>query len=83
VLTESDGSPRIGRIATAASARGGGLGAALITHALAMIGDHDVVLHAQSHLTEWYEQFGFRVSGAGYVEDGIPHTPMHRAASQS
>jgi ElaA protein len=83
VLSEPDSSPRIGRIATAASARGGGLAAALITHALAMIGDRSVVLHAQSHLTEWYEHFGFRVAGEEYLEDGIPHTPMRRAASGS
>jgi ElaA protein len=33
---------------------------------------------AQSHLEDWYRRFGFRRSGEGYVEDGIPHVPMRR-----
>jgi ElaA protein len=37
------------------------------------------VLDAQTHLTGWYGRFGFTVAGAGFVEDGIPHTPMRRA----
>ena len=37
-----------------------------------------VVLDAQSHLSEWYQQFGFEQSGEPFVEDGIPHVPMRR-----
>jgi ElaA protein len=33
---------------------------------------------AQAHLEDWYGRFGFRRSGPGYVEDGIPHIPMRR-----
>ena len=32
----------------------------------------------QAHLEGWYERSGFRRSGPGYVEDGIPHVPMRR-----
>ena len=71
---------RIGRVATARSARSGGLAARLMSRALELTdraGD-DVVIDAQSPLQTWYEQFGFAVSGEPFVEDGIPHVPMTR-----
>ena len=80
LLDEPDGSGRIGRIATAATARRAGIAAQLIVRALELLGDREAILHAQSHLTEWYEHFGFEVWGEDYVEDGIPHTPMRRKA---
>ena len=43
-----------------------------------MCGDVPVTLGAQAYLEGWYERFGFRRSGPGYVEDGIPHVPMRR-----
>ena len=69
---------RIGRVATRTDARGDGLAAGLVTEALALAGEREVVLDAQSHLVDWYERFGFVPSGRGFVEDGIPHTPMSR-----
>jgi predicted GNAT family N-acyltransferase len=45
---------------------------------LADAAGHDVVLDAQSPLRDWYERFGFVVSGDPFVEDGIPHLPMTR-----
>jgi ElaA protein len=71
---------RIGRVATAASARGQGLAATLVRHAVSEAGAAPVVLDAQSHLVDWYRRLGFVVDGPEYVEDGIPHTPMRRAA---
>jgi len=59
-------------------ARGAGLAGALMTEALAVVGDRPCVLDAQTHLVGFYEGLGFEVSGPGYVEDGIPHTPMRR-----
>ena len=44
--------------------------------ALALTAPATAVLDAQSHLTGWYEDFGFEVAGAEYLDDGIPHTPM-------
>lgn len=74
-----DGPTRaIGRVATAAGARGRGLSARLIGEALRSYGDGPLTLGAQAHLESWYERFGFRRSGPGYVEDGIPHVPMRR-----
>ena len=76
-----DGDTRaIGRVATAIPARGQGLAARLIETALADYGDGPLTLGAQAYLEHWYERFGFRRSGPGYVEDGIPHLPMRREA---
>ena len=77
-----DGAGRaIGRVATAADFRGRGLAARLIEEGIALCDGVPVTLGAQAHLESWYERFGFRRSGPGYVEDGIPHVPMLRAAA--
>ena len=74
-----DGASRaIGRVATAVGFRGQGLAARLIEEGIALCGDVPITLGAQAHLEGWYERFGFRRSGPGYVEDGIPHVPMRR-----
>ena len=71
---------RVGRVATVESGRGAGLAAALVRRAIELAGERDVVLDAQSHLADWYAGFGFEPDGRGFVEDGIPHTPMRRRA---
>lgn len=81
LLREADGTGRIGRVATAAAARGAGLAGRLITRALELAGPVDVVLDAQSHLIAYYGRFGFVADGAQFVEDGIPHVPMRRTSS--
>jgi len=68
---------RIGRIVTDPAARGRGLAARLVEHALAA-SEGPWVLDAQAHLADWYARFGFAVAGPGFVEDGIPHVPMRR-----
>jgi predicted GNAT family N-acyltransferase len=74
-----DGASRaIGRVATAAGFRRQGFAARLMEEGIALCGDAPVTLGAQAHLEGWYERFGFRKSGPGYVEDGIPHVPMRR-----
>ena len=74
-----DGATRaIGRVATAASARGRGLAARLMEEGIALCEGFPITLGAQTHLEGWYGRFGFRRSGEGYVEDGIPHVPMRR-----
>ncbi|GAA1717309.1 GNAT family N-acetyltransferase [Fodinicola feengrottensis] len=82
LLSEPDGTARIGRVCTRKDRRSAGLAAKLMTAALAESGSRPAVLDAQSHLTSWYARFGFAVAGADYLEDGIPHTPMSRTASQ-
>lgn len=82
VLTEPDGVYRIGRVATATSARGAGLAQRLVADVVDRLGGaHDLVLEAQAHLEHVYARHGFAVSGPGYVEDGIPHVPMVRPAA--
>lgn len=74
VLVETRGH-RIGRVATAPSARGRGLAGGLLRSAMEGL-PRPIVLGAQTHLVDWYATFGFAVDGPGYDEDGILHTPM-------
>lgn len=67
----------IGRVATAADARGRGLAGKLIDYCLAT-SEGPWALAAQSHLAGWYSGFGFAIDGDEYLEDGIPHVPMTR-----
>ncbi|MBV1851545.1 GNAT family N-acetyltransferase [Catellatospora tritici] len=69
---------RIGRVATAPEARGGGLAGQLLTAALAAIGEEPAVLDAQSHLAGFYAKYGFAPTGPEFLDDGIPHIPMRR-----
>jgi ElaA protein len=73
---------RIGRVLTTKSARGSGVASRLMEQALAVIGERESVLDAQSHLIAFYQRFGYVRSGPSYIEDGIPHTPMVRAESR-
>jgi ElaA protein len=75
IVEEPDGRERIGRVATRPSARGRGLAAALMRHALGTTA-RPLVLDAQSRLVDWYAGFGFEVNGEEFIEDGIPHIPM-------
>lgn len=69
----------IGRIVTALEARGGGHAGRLLQHALDT-SDPPWAMEAQARLARWYETFGFVVSGAEYLDDGILHVPMRREA---
>ncbi len=80
LLREPDGTARIGRVATATSARGEKLAARLMQRALDLGAQDDIVLDAQSYLFDWYARFGFVRDGEDYVEDGIPHVPMRLPA---
>lgn len=69
---------RIGRVCTAPANRGRGYASRLLQAALADVGDHACYLNAQSHLAGMYVRQGFSVTGAEFLEDGIPHVPMSR-----
>lgn len=69
------GSEVIGRVVTAPSHRGRGLGRRLMEAALDRCA-RPVRIEAQSYLLGWYGAFGFVPCGPEYLEDGIPHTPM-------
>jgi ElaA protein len=80
ILIEPDGW-RIGRVATAGSARGRGLSARLMTDAIAHCAGGSIRLDAQRYLEGWYARFGFVTDGPEFLEDGIPHVPMVRASA--
>lgn len=76
VLNDGDG-VRIGRVVTSPGHRGRGLSGALLRHAIDANAHARIDIDAQSHLSRWYEGFGFQVNGEEFLEDGIPHLPMH------
>ncbi len=77
VLDDGDRA-RIGRVVVAPSARGRGLAALLMDEAMALCGDREVRLDAQTGLTAFYEGYGFEVTGPEFDEDGVMHVPMGR-----
>ena len=79
VLTEPGGTRRIGRVCTAAAARGKGLAGQLMAAALTEIGDAPSVLDAQTYAQGFYARFGYRPEGDEFDEDGIPHIRMTRS----
>ena len=73
----------IGRVVTAPSARGKGLGHTLIKQGITACEkawpNHDIHMSAQSHLQTYYHQHDFKTVGEQYLEDDIPHIGMIRA----
>ncbi|TRY17230.1 GNAT family N-acetyltransferase [Tessaracoccus rhinocerotis] len=69
---------RIGRVVTHPDSRGRGLARMLLRSTVEAHADERIDIDAQAHLTAWYEQFGFRVSGDEFLDFGIPHLPMTR-----
>jgi ElaA protein len=77
----------IGRVLTTSRGRGCGLGRAVMVRAL----DHadatfpgiPIRISAQSRLEAFYVSLGFVVVGPRYLEDGIDHTEMLRAAGSA
>ena len=77
VLLDPGGIRRIGRVVTAAHARGTGLAARLMDAALTVPGEY--VLDAQTYVQGFYARYGFVAEGQEYLDDdGIPHIKMRR-----
>ena len=76
--------PSIGRVVTAWTSRGKGLGRTLMDEGLARSHDAwpgaDIVINAQLRLEPFYRSLGFHAEGAPYVEDDIDHVRMRRPA---
>ncbi|MDQ3047133.1 MAG: GNAT family N-acetyltransferase [Bacteroidota bacterium] len=74
----------IGRVVSSPSVRGSGSGKALMLESLSVIrgafGNIPVRIGAQCYLQKFYEGFGFEAIGDSYMEDGIPHIEMLKAA---
>lgn len=71
---------RIGRICVIKTARGTGLGAALVRAGIEALRSGPAVrcirLGAQEYAIPFYEKLGFTVCGATYDDAGIPHREM-------
>ncbi|RRJ82927.1 GNAT family N-acetyltransferase [Aestuariirhabdus litorea] len=74
--------PSVGRVVTAASVRGQGVGRALTAEGVARVEAQypgaAIRISAQLYLKGFYRGFGFEVVGEPYEEDGIPHIEMLR-----
>jgi ElaA protein len=74
----------IGRVVTAGTTRGSGLGHALMREAIRTLcqtwGPQAIRIGAQAHLQPFYRQHGFQPHGDLYLEDGIDHIGMVRPA---
>ena len=74
--------PAFGRVVTAPSARGKGIGRALMAATLKKMEElfpgEVVKISAQRYLEKFYKSLGFEIVGEGYLEDGIPHVAMVR-----
>jgi len=71
----------IGRMAVAKTARGSGVGSALLRALMAEARRHghtQAVLSAQTHAMDFYRRHGYAVRGAEYDDAGIPHIDMYR-----
>ena len=72
----------IGRVVTASSARGTGIGKLLMEKSIEQIdslfGKGPIKIGAQLYLQEFYHSFGFEQSSDIYDEDGIDHIEMIR-----
>ncbi|WP_228445430.1 GNAT family N-acetyltransferase [Thalassotalea sp. HSM 43] len=73
----------IGRVATAESHRGSGLGKEMMVQALDLCQQHfagqDIKISAQQYLETFYQDLGFATVSEMYLEDGIPHIGMLKA----
>jgi len=70
----------IGRMAVLSSARGQGVGGAILQGLMERArqrGDEKVVLSAQTHAAEFYLAHGFAMAGDVFYEAGIAHIEMH------
>lgn len=69
---------KFGRFCLAPTARGTGLAADIMAHALALSESESVILDAQVPLVEFYQDFGFKPVGEEFDDEGMMHQPMRR-----
>jgi ElaA protein len=71
---------RIGRVAVSRKWRNRGVARTMMHLAMEKAGldypGNDICLSAQTYLQGFYRDLGFRLCGAEFLEDGIPHVPM-------
>lgn len=77
-MFEQSGYWQLGRMVVAPSARKQKLGFELLKQVVKQYQTLEIRLHAQSHLTGFYETAGFQTTGEPFDEDGISHVLMIR-----
>ena len=81
---DEPGTIQVGRMVTAGSVRGTGLGRRLlhegVQYAIEKMGAERLYLEAQVYATGFYQKEGFAVCSGEFLEDGIPHVQMRREA---
>ncbi len=70
----------IGRVVTRPDRRGEGLSSLLLARVIERFGHEPMALHSQSYVQPLYARFGFEPYGEEYLEAGLPHRAMYRAA---
>lgn len=70
----------IGRVAVRPDRRGEGLAQILFGGAAEAFAHVPIVLHAQEYIVPLYAKYGFEPFGEMYMEAGLPHISMYRAA---
>ncbi len=74
-----DGKAKIERVAVKKSARGKGVGKAIMEFCISELkkqGVKEVCLHAQTHAQKFYEKLGFKPEGETFLEANIEHINM-------
>jgi len=79
VLLKTGGVAKITRVAVKKSARGLGVGAALMRHIEQAVPAAEYRLDAQTQARAFYEGLGYRPEGVEFIEAGIPHFHMRKA----
>ena len=70
----------VGRVVVRADRRGEGLARILLAQVLDDFGHEALMLHAQEYIAPLYAKSGFVAFGDIFIEAGIPHQSMYRAA---
>jgi predicted GNAT family N-acyltransferase len=81
VFPDGEATMRVGRLCTRASARGRGLGAALLAEAereARAAGAHRMVMNAQTAVMSLYLAAGYDARGGPFDEVGIEHLAMEK-----
>ena len=72
---------KIGRVAVAAKFRKYGIGKAVMQGIETQLPGAAFVLDAQTHAIGFYEKLGYAAEGPEFMDAGIPHRLMRKAAS--
>lgn len=80
-----EGQAQIGRMAVRASLRRRGLGGEILRFLegeARTLGVREIVLHAQTYVTAFYQGQGYREEGGPFLEAGIEHILMRKALAR-